>query len=176
MEDAEKAEVLDRLRTTRDVLLAAASGLTEAQWRFQPASGGWSIAGCVEHVVLTEELLFRMLSADAPVLAAAPDMAKLEASILMHGPSRTRRIEAPDPVQPKGRYATQEEALQAFRAVRKRTMAYVEGCTVDLRLRPVLNPMFGATTAFVCLLQLTMHSARHTGQIKEIKEDPAFPE
>jgi len=63
----ERRELIQHLDKTRDDLLAAVRGLSEAQLNFQTSPKCWCIAGIVEHVVLVKDA----------VLARVPDNASV---------------------------------------------------------------------------------------------------
>ncbi len=177
MNETERAEAIGRLKESRDVFLASTVGLNDAQWDFRPVPGRWSIAECVEHVALGEDLLFGLLSAEVPPMETPPDTSMMESMIYQHGAERTRKIESPDAGRPTGRFGSGAQALEAFRASRERTLAYIARCTADLRSRPALHPhpLIGQTTGQICLALLTVHPARHAKQIEEVKAEPGFP-
>ena len=57
------------LQQTHDGMIDAIKGLTEAQGRFKPGPGSWSIAEIVEHVIFVQE---RILGPIREQLATAP--------------------------------------------------------------------------------------------------------
>jgi len=64
------------LHQTRNYVIGATRGLSEAQWKFKPASDRWSVAEIVEHIVLAQELALgpiREQLARAPMVSADRD-------------------------------------------------------------------------------------------------------
>jgi DinB superfamily len=84
-------------------------------------------------------------------------------------------LAAPERAHPKGRFSSLEAALQQFLENRARTIEFVRNCQDDLRCRLIQHPV-GVLNGQDCLLLLSHHSARHIGQINELKAEPAFPQ
>src|ERR1700761_7913841 len=113
MNEAEKLEVLRKLQAGRDALGEALAGVDDAMAARKPASDGWSILDCVEHVVITEGYLLSRLQ--AATLTDQPfEKWRRETKIAGLASDRTRRIEAPEQAHPHGRYRTLNDALAAF--------------------------------------------------------------
>jgi len=50
------------LEQTRDGVVAATKGLSEAQMKFKPAPDRWSVAETLEHITLGEDLMFQSVT------------------------------------------------------------------------------------------------------------------
>jgi hypothetical protein len=87
---------------------------------------------------------------------------------------RSRKATAPEPAQPKGRYATKAEVLAAFRERRDATIRYVEQTEDDLRGRMFAGAA-GEMDLYEFLLVISAHTERHLAQMKEVMESPGFP-
>ena len=163
------------LEQTRDGVVAAVKGLSEAQMKFKPASDRWSVAETLEHITLTEDLIFQNLTEKvmkAPPGGADRDTAKTDAMVLAVIPDRSRKAQAPPPVVPTGRWAP-SETLDHFLKSRARTIELLQS-TPDLRQHVADSPL-GPLDGYEWLLFMGAHSARHTKQILEVKADPNFP-
>ncbi|HLH39142.1 MAG TPA: DinB family protein [Bryobacteraceae bacterium] len=44
------------LEQTRSGMIGATAGLSEAQWRFKPSGGGWSIAEILDVIIMQERV------------------------------------------------------------------------------------------------------------------------
>ncbi len=175
MTESEREFVLKQLHDGRDSLLRTIEGLSEAQLKFQPPSGRWSIADCVEHIALTEDSMFKRVAAGAPNpdgVAMEPEKFERFVAAVV---GRTRRVVAPGFVQPSGHFESAEEACRCFLESRARAIAYAQECPEDLRRLFALHPLLGEIDCYRFLLLLALHPARHAAQIEEIKLDPAFP-
>lgn len=174
----ERDRAMSHLHATRKLVLDQVTGLTPAQWSFSPAPGRWSIAQCLEHIILTEERLFaqvteKMLHAPpAPEKATAAQREK-DAQILERMEDRSQKAQAPEALVPAGT-APPEELVERFRRVRDRTIAYVRDTDAPLRLHFAPGPG-GEYDAYQFLLIIAGHTARHVHQIEEIKAAANFP-
>jgi len=171
--DREKGE--QYLQQTRDGVVAAVKGLSEAQMKFKPGPDRWSVAEVLEHIALVEDGLFQNVTykvMKSPAGAADRDFAKIDAAILARLPDRSVKRQAAPAVVPTGRW-TPAEALDHFLKARATTIAFLES-TPDLRGHVSDSPL-GPLDAYEWLLFMGGHSERHTKQILEVKADPNFP-
>src|ERR1700730_11726264 len=115
------------LERARENVLAATEGLSETQWNYRPAFGGWSVAGLVEHIVIIQDLI---LGTFAQALANAPETPGIDAEpiaaiIKDKFPDRSRRFPAPESVHPTGRW-TASESLSRLSANTQRLIERLE--------------------------------------------------
>lgn len=172
-EDEEKG--LKLLEQTRQGVLDATKGLSDAQWKFKPAPDRWSVAEVLEHITLAEDFLYENGAQKAlkgAAGAADRDYKKMDAAILTMVPDRTTKRQAPDMLVPTGRWSP-AETLDHFQKSRARNIEFLKD-TPDLRGHVGDSP-FGPTDSFEWLLFIGAHSERHTKQILEVKADPNFP-
>jgi len=173
--DREKAEKY--LAQTRDGVVAATKGLSDAQLKFKAAPDRWSIAEVLEHIALGEDFIFQNITANimkAPAGPADRDTAKIDAMILAVLPDRTQKRQAPGPLVPTGRW-TAGESLDHFLKSRAHTIEFLQS-TPDLRAHVSAdNPFQQPLDAYDWILFIAGHSDRHTKQILEVKADPNFP-
>jgi len=160
-------QLLEKLTSSRSQYLDALAALPEAQASVKPADGGWSILECAEHVALVELGLFRRITSQFTLQREETGRHR-EALLLAHGLDRTRKISAPEPAQPAGRYTTLAEAGAAFAKYRGRTIGWVETCGENLRLRLIEHPALGTMTAYECLILMSLHPLRHLQQMREL--------
>jgi DinB superfamily len=175
MTDSEREFATKQLLEGRDAVDRAIDGLAGVQLHFKPQPDSWSIADCVEHLAITEDLLFSLVAKGSPNPDGVPlDPAKdgrMVAAIV----DRTRKVSAPAGVRPHAHFASPAEAVQHFRESRDRALAYTHDCTEDLRRLFTPHPLLGEIDCYKCLLLLALHPARHAAQIEEIKQHPQFP-
>ena len=174
--EVEKTEGLAQLERTRAGVIAATKGLSEAQWKFKPAPDRWSVAEVMEHIALTEDMLFENTTKNvmnAPAGKPDRDYKASDKVVLTVIPDRTNKVKAPDFLVPTGRWPHQE-SLDRFLKNRARTMEYLKS-TPDLRDHVVDSPIGQPLDAYQWLLYTSAHSERHTKQILEVKADPNFP-
>jgi hypothetical protein len=175
MNDAEREFASLQMTAGRDALFQALRGVSAVQSNFKPASDRWSIAECVEHVALTEEVLLKMLVSGAahPIgVSLTPDKdGRMAAAVV----DRSRRFQAPDVIRPSGRFASLSAAWEQFEKSRRVSVAYARECPNDLRGLFTMHPLLGQIDCYRCLLLLALHPARHAAQIEEIKQHPGYP-
>lgn len=174
--EAEKQEGLAQLERTRAGVIEATKGLSEAQWKFKPAPDRWSVAEVMEHIALSEDMLFENTSKkvmSAPAGQADRDTKAGDKMVLSVIPDRTNKFKAPDPLVPTGRW-TPQESLDHFLKSRARTVEYLKS-TPGLRDHVVASPLGEPLDAYQWLLFTSAHSERHTKQMLEVKADPNFP-
>ena len=173
---ADREKAAQYLQQTRDGVLAAAKGLSDAQMKFKPGPDRWSVAEVLEHIVLAEDGLFQNVTdkiMKAPAGAADRDTAKTDAMVLAMVPDRSHKVQAPPPFVPNGRW-TPAETLDHFQKSRARTIEFLSS-TPDLRAHVSSDGPLGPLDAYEGLLFIAAHSERHTKQILEVKADPNFP-
>ncbi len=159
----------------RDALLRTIAGLSEAQLSFKPEPDGWSIAACIEHVAVTEDVLFGLIARGAPSATGVPLDASKDGRFSAAVADRTRKVQAPESVRPSGHFPSPDAARTHFLASYERAIAYAHDCAEDLRHLFTMHPVLGEIDCYRCLLLLAMHPARHAAQIEEIKRHPEFP-
>src|ERR1700704_1044780 len=172
--DREKAE--QYLQQTRDGVVEATKGLSDAQMKFKPAPDRWSVAETLEHIVLVEDSLLQNVTdkvMKSPAGAADRDTAKIDAMVLAMIPDRSHKRQASPQFVPTGR-GTPSETLDHFQKIRAKTIAFLDS-TPDLRAHASDSPLGQQLDAYEWLLFIGAHSQRHTKQILEVKADPNSP-
>lgn len=174
---ADRDKAVKYLDQTRDGVVAATKGLSEAQMKFKSAPDRWSVEEIVEHITLAEGFL--LTNAEEKVMkapAGAPDRdyMKIDSMVLAMIPDRSHKAQAPPPMVPTGRW-TGAEAVDQFLKARAKTLEFLES-TPDLRDHVVTSPPLNLPMdAYEWILFISAHSERHTKQILEVKADPNFP-
>lgn len=164
------AAARQRLEASRERLLRACDGLTDAQWTATNDQRGWPIAGHVEHLALLEQLFAERL---IPKLLAAPpptsdrDTVALDARILeWDDAQRTKLGEAPALLRPTGQSGS--ESLRQFEMARIQTIAFVEAGHA-LRDHALEHPVAGAMDAYQWVLFVAAHTDRHVQHIHSLR-------
>lgn len=176
---SERDRAMSYLHATRKEFLDLASGRSEAQWNHRPGEAAWSLAQVAEHLAVTERVVFASLR---KALAAPPASAEEKARTAGHDervlravPDRSRKVQAPESVAPKNRFATAAEAVEAFRDRRDETIRFIESTGADLRSHQSPHPFLGPLDAYQWVLFLAAHCDRHIQQMREIAASPGFP-
>ncbi len=173
----ERDRAVQYLEKTRDGVLVATKGLSEAQWNFKPATNRWSVAEVAEHIAAAEDLLIDMIQNQvmaAPARTNSEDVKALDAMVLQRIPDRTVKAKAPEPLQPNNRFGSPENSLKHFEESRTKTIQLLKE-TKDLRAHAADSPLGKQLDGYEWVLFIAAHSERHTKQIEEVKADPNFP-
>jgi DinB superfamily len=173
-------ELLEHLDRTREELRAAVDQVPPALRDQRPQPGHWSVGEVLEHLVLLERRVTKLLtnriaeaqtqglameSETSSVLEAAETLA-----VMARLMDRSQTIAAPQLVQPqmtldaKAAWAALEETRAAFRdAVRA-------GDGLALGTLTYQHPVFGPLTLYQWIAVVGTHEARHGAQIRDIAE------
>jgi hypothetical protein len=161
-------------------VIGATVGLSELQWNFKPAPDRWSIAENLEHIVIVQELVSRIVQGE-PTATAIADPAYIDNLVLREFPNRLTKFRGPEIAMPTGDVSRQEcfERL----AINCELHTRLAESELELRKRAYPAPPIKAATngqyemldGFQWLLAVAGHTARHTHQILEVKADPNFP-
>ena len=174
----DRAKLVKYLTTTRDQVIGEAENLSDAQWSFKPAPDRWSVGEVVEHLALAEPFIFGLQQKLASGPAATAEQLKAaqgrDALILKTIADRTKKANAPEPLQPTAKLGKRPDVLAAFRDARAKTLEYASKTTDDLRSRVGDSPI-GPTDAYQWLLFIGAHTERHLAQLREVKAHEQFP-
>jgi hypothetical protein len=178
---AERDSAVAELEGSRQAFLDAIKGLTPAQWSFKAAPDRWSIAECAEHIALSEDFIFGIVTKQVLTSAPAPEKraavkGKDEMLVKMLQ-DRSHKATAPEPIDPAKRPMAAEDSVKQFLAGRAHTIDFMKTTQEDLRdhFQDHPAPPIGTLDAYQWVLLISGHSRRHTLQILEVKADPKFP-
>ena len=175
----ERERAVSELQTTRKLFLDSVAGLSDAQWNFKPAPEVWSVAEVAEHIAISEDMIFGLITERIMKAPAEPDKkAEVQGKdqiILEKVVDRSVKAQAPEMLRPTHRWATQQALLDHFKESRERTIAYVDNTQDELRSHFMDHPLLKTLDGYQWVLTLATHSHRHTLQIEEVKANPNFP-
>lgn len=164
-------------QTTKE-LEKQVAGLSEAQLQFKPAPDKWSISQCLEHIVLSERMIFDMAKAalsKAPQPERKSEVQMTDDNLKTTLTDRSHKFQAPKELQPTGIYKDSKTALTDFFAARQPVIDYITKADAkDLR-NHINDYPTGTVDGYQGLMFIAAHCARHTKQIEEVKADPNFP-
>src|SRR5262245_52174126 len=106
LSESDKRGGLTLLDRTRSGVVAATKGLSEAQWKFKSAPSRWSVAEVMEHIALSEDMLFENTSRkvmQAPAGNEERDYKNIDKLVLSAIADRSQKAQAPEPLIPTGR-------------------------------------------------------------------------
>ena len=176
LSQADRDRAIQYLDSTKQNIVNATRGLSEAQWNYKPSPFKWSVAQVMEHIALSEDLLRQLAVDQIQKAPAGPerDLKKTDDKVLEVVPDRTRKFQAPEQLRPANRFASPEEALRHFLESRAKTVELLMN-TPDLRAHVVDSGLLGKIDAYERILFVAAHSERHTKQLLEVKADSKFP-
>ncbi|NGM64031.1 DinB family protein [Sphingobacterium sp. SGR-19] len=171
-------KLLTHYEQTATQLKKNVTGLTEEQLNFSPGEGQWSISQCLEHIVLSEPMIFGMFKQEM----SKPDTSQTsqkpsytDEEIVKSITNRGEKYPAPEMLKPTGKYDDINEALTAFENGRKEIIDYIKNADIKVLRNHISQGPAGPVDGYQNLLFITAHSDRHILQIEEIKAHPNFP-
>ena len=171
MDAAERESVVAYLERTRDEMLALAKSLTAERREFRDAPNRWSVADCMEHIVITETAIRRQLER---ILAGPPDLehrgatAHKDAILTERVAPRRGRAQAPEAAHPSRRWPDFEELSRRFEETRAATIALARNSEADLRCYFFPHPILQDLDAYQWLVFFAAHTERHLKQADEV--------
>jgi DinB superfamily len=183
--NAELESYSDQLLSVRQDGVGLMSGLSDAQFNWQPAAARWSMAGCFDHLNKSAAQLF-IPRIDATIARAVAQSLKSEGPFAYSAferwcvrtndaPARMR-FKAPRRVQPapqRGLDDVRREFVQWQDALAER-LKKSDG--LDLRRAKEKSPLPFVKWSLGIFVQLMIaHERRHIWQARQIRQNPAFP-
>ena len=176
--DAERKFAMKEFQRTKQRFLDDVKGLSAQQLSFKADTSRWSIAQCIEHIALAENLIWQWTQgtlSQPPTPEKAAEVKVTDEQILKRMIDRSQTFKAPEMLQPAGKFASTDAAIEAYTRRRDSTINYISTTKDDLKNHFVQHPALGTINTYQLLLLLSGHSERHTLQIEEVKTNTAFP-
>lgn len=179
MSAEEKNKVLNWLHESHQEFFASLDGVSDAQWKWKPAPGRWSVGETAEHIVLAEALLFaRVRKAIAsPVNPGWEEQTKGKTEFIERRmPSRQGQAQAPEPAIPR-EGLTRALIKERFEGQRAAIVKFASETQIALKEHTADHPFpaFGVLNAYQWLIQIPLHTLRHGQQIAEVKATAGYP-
>ncbi len=174
MSPSERERVAAYLTETRENLLRTASSLSPTQLQYKPAPDRWSVAECLEHIVVVENLILGNINNSLQQAPGSSASSFGDDGLRQMVVDRSTRVKGPDRLMPSGRWP-QEQLLGEFEATRKRTGDFVAATNAPLRQFGFPHPMFGHLDCYQWLLLAAEHGERHRAQAEEVMAGADFP-
>lgn len=175
-----RAELAEMYEHNQKALHELVGDLSEAQWNYKSAPDRWSIAEIVEHITVNEQIVNELVHGgltDMPATEEAVAMAEeIETQVSSTLQDRSQKFQAPDFVQPTGRWAGGEEVMGAFDKARGGMIHFLGMADWDLRRKGAMHPVLQTEVdAQVWTVITVEHCKRHMDQIREVMDSEGYP-
>ena len=175
-------EITERISHSREKLLQAVFGLSDAQLNHQAEETAWSVSDVLNHVSLVDEANAKLTSnmlkrARATSLPPdpSPDASVIGSMDEIFGRMNAAKFQAPEFVAPHS-HSPVDESLARLKASRERMLANVEQLDgFDLSGLTYPHPFAGDLNTYQWVLMAGAHEFRHAEQINRMKSQPGFP-
>ena len=126
---------INQLKASREKFVNAVAGLSEAQLKFKSAPDRWSVAEVAEHITLSEDFLFNILTNSVLKSQATPDKERkvTDEQVLAVVTDRSVKAQAPEPLKPASKWKDIAETMREFERRRSNTIDFLKSTKVDLR-------------------------------------------
>jgi len=175
----------DQLLSVRQDATGLMSGLTDAQFNWQPAPGRWSMAGCFDHLNKSAASLFmpridgaiadgraRGLKSDGPFAYPAFERWVIRSN---DAPAKMR-FKAPKNVQPAPNLTVEQVRAEFVRWQDELSRRIQEADGLDLRRAKQTWPFWPLKWSLgTFILLMIAHERRHTYQARIVRQSPGFP-
>jgi hypothetical protein len=158
--------IVETLEQNRTGFLSVLAGVTDGDAAARPATGGWSVLECAEHVIIVEKRFFAFL-ARADRLPEPRIEPEKEAAFVTRLSNRETKVDAPEAVLPTGRFTTVVDAVAEFNDARDRVIRFAEKNQAELYRLSATHPKFGVLNGVEILLFIAGHAARHAEQMRD---------
>lgn len=174
----EKNALHNYYQETFDNLQKSVAGLSKEQLHFKSSATKWSVIECLEHIVISEPLIFDWLKS---ALDQPENPEKREEITVTDGEvknmvvDRNYKAEAPADMSPTGKYQDAPQALGDLKSHQNSILNELDNYSMDDLRNHVLDLPTGKADAYQFALFIAGHTARHTAQIEEVKNHKDFP-
>ncbi len=174
MTPGERERAINALSESRGRLLATVQRLSPSQLAYKPAADRWSVAECVEHIILVENSILGAVEKTVQQPADSPQTVVEDDALVTKVVDRGERMKGPERLMPTGRWP-HDQLFGEFESVRKRTSEFA--ATTDARLRESAfpHPYLGPLDCYQWLLLIAAHGERHRAQAEEVVASAGFP-
>lgn len=124
---------INYLHDTKQTLVNTVTNLNKEQLKFKVNEGTWSIAECVEHLALSEKLIFQWSQDALKHSAAKGEIAFQDDKLIEIFIDRSQKSKTLDVLEPKSTFNTVQDALDNFTKLRNKHINYVTNTSDPLR-------------------------------------------
>jgi hypothetical protein len=159
--------------------------LTPAQLNWKPGEDRWSVAQCLEHLIVANKGYFSTLESivkgerKPSLIERIPVLPKLWGKLVVksQNPSNTRKYKAPKSFQPS-QSNLRETIVNDFVDQQHRVMDFMKASrALDLEAIVITSPAVSFVTYSLmdAYRLIVVHEKRHILQAKRVKEEANFP-
>ncbi len=164
--DSEREFLENNYWTTTKLLESTLEGLSEADWKRRPASGGWSVAETMEHIILAMPAQLKGLQkALASESDQQVDLSSRDGWLLSKIADRGVKVKTP--LEPEGAAMTKAEMLKVYQENGERFLEILSDRKTAFRHFYGQSP-YGEVDAYQLMIFIPGHIQRHLSQIEEI--------
>lgn len=178
LSDEDREMTIKHLSESRDHMLKVLEGLTAEQLNFKPDENAWSIAECVEHLAISENVfggLIQKTVAAGPNPTLKDSLAFKDEQLMTVLTDRSNKVKTSEAFEPSGKFGSHEATVKAFVDKRNEHIEYVKTTDDDLRNRYSKDLPFGPVDGLQLIIFAAGHSERHVLQMEEVMANEAFP-
>jgi hypothetical protein len=171
---AEREFACEYLAFTKNLLLDSIAGLSGSALDARTEPDRWSMAENIEHLALSGDIMWKILHGQLGKKSISENIEQVRMSIkqiICMMSDRSRKLNCLSGLQPAGRFANTDAALEHFVEQRDRLIDYVRYTGDGLKERFAFHPFAGKVNLFQFVLLEGAHTARHVMQIEEIKSE-----
>ncbi len=170
----ERELAITYLSETKAEFIKTVKQLSDAQLNFKVNDKTWSVAECIEHLAISEGVIFEWSQNALQKSATKGEIAFPDSMLIQILTDRSQKSKTIGPLEPNGKYKSVRHALSDFTKQREDHIQYVKSTADPLRSSYFDFP-FGKGDAYQVILLLAAHTERHTKQIEEIISHKDFP-
>jgi DinB family protein len=175
----------DQLLSVRQDAVGLMSGLSDAQFNWQPAPGRWSMAGCFDHLNKSASKLF-MPTIDAAIATARTRNLKSNGPFAYSAFERwfvrnndapaKMKFRAPKNVRPSTPLKLEDVRAEFVRWQDELDARLRDADGLDLRRAKHVFPFWPLKWSLGATIQMMLaHERRHVWQAREVRQSPGFP-
>lgn len=166
--EADKEFAIKYLNATHQNIVDVVNSLSDEAWNYTPEAGGWSVANCVEHILVTEEAFTGMaMGTVSQAEATKEDLSAKDGMLIGMLANRGTKVTTAPQFEPSGRWESKEEMLTALEESRDKLISFIKTSDANLRNYKAELP-FGELDMVQLMLVIAAHSQRHTFQMNEV--------
>ena len=165
-----RVDVAQRLRASRERLREVVRGVAPAAWAARPDAGRWTACEILEHLALAEWAVLEFVRGTLLTWprAGMPTTRTPDAEVLRAAADRAVRLEAPERLQPLGRWSRPGVVCASIEAARDEAIVLAAASGDALRARFAPHPQLGMLDGAQWLLFLAGHTERHAAQLQAL--------